>query len=465
MAIEPANLIQVQSHLQDPGVTNEDLIKYANNSNPEVPSFLALIEMNRRKQISNTADLFNKSNQASIKDQVTSALTQPAAGVNMAANPFTKGLTAAAPGVNMAASPFTKNPALATPGVNPAAMPAQPNTAPVKMAAEGGLMSLPVGHFSEQSYAGGGIVAFGDPTLNPNEDQVVPKPDSQYQGILASLPGVTAPKDKTAEELWADKQARDKLTGVSADPYADVKAREKAREERQAANYAQNGMDRLMAQLSSFATADPAKGLGYAGAVSAEASAKLEREQNALRDKEEAAQIEFARGIAKEEDARKRGDSDGIASALAAQQKAKLDFQKAEHDRGILAAHIYQTQEQAATRREQTQARLDSAPSADDKLYNSIMGRVNQSKSIASLAKRLQEADIGSDEYNTIQMQIYNEMKPYFAQHPELMPSAPEPTVANTPAKKTGFWASLFGGSKAPESTGKTVSFSDLPKQ
>lgn len=163
MAIEPQNLIQVQSHLQDPTVTNEDLIKYANNSNPEVPSFLALIEMNRRKQIESTANKFNQSNAASVKDQVTSALMNPTTTPNLTANPFDKGLTSMMPGVNMSGNPFTKNPALATPQINPGAAPVMPETGPTKMAAEGGLMSLPVGHFNSNSYAGGGIVAFGDP--------------------------------------------------------------------------------------------------------------------------------------------------------------------------------------------------------------------------------------------------------------------------------------------------------------
>jgi hypothetical protein len=44
---------------------------------------------------------------------------------------------------------------------------------PTMQAAHGGLMQLPVHNFRPEHYAGGGIVAFGDPELNPNENQVV----------------------------------------------------------------------------------------------------------------------------------------------------------------------------------------------------------------------------------------------------------------------------------------------------
>jgi len=78
MATEPLNLIQVQSRLQDPlTVTNQDLLKYANGANPEVPSFLALIEMNRRKQIEDTTAQFQSANIPSVKDQLAQSLTSP----------------------------------------------------------------------------------------------------------------------------------------------------------------------------------------------------------------------------------------------------------------------------------------------------------------------------------------------------------------------------------------------------
>jgi hypothetical protein len=299
---------------------------------------------------------------------------------------------------------------------------------------------------------------------------------SSYQSILDSLPKMETPQEKTIEQIAAERKAVEGLAGVRQDPYADSRKRMMAMEERQGKANEEAGLNRLFAQLSAFATADPAKGIGYAGAVSAKASQELEEKQNALRDKQENAQIEFARAVEKEDDARKNKNAEGILAAQKDQQKAKFDFQKAEHDRGLLAASIYQTQETAESRRQaakdaaaaRTQAaqiaadaKRDTAQDPKDKLFNSIMGRYNQSKIAANLAKRLAEADIGSDEYNRIKREIYDEMKPYFSQNPDLLPPAAEVVAPSKPGKGPSWWdrnmPAILGGSP-------TVSFDQLPK-
>jgi len=522
MAVEQ-NLIQVQSRLQDPAVRNEDLIKYANGSNPEVPSFLALIEMNRRKQIESSANQFNKSSQDSIKNQVASALTQPQAGGNMGANPFNTNIAAEAPGVNMAGNPAKADITQGIAGINPAAMPAQPVTAPIKpiTGAEGGLMSLPIDHFNEQSYAGGGIVAFGDPNLNPNETQLVadktvggmtvdkavaiarernaqsnipftsedesvirrrfagaegdpsqktstattskaptapvksePTGIAGFQAIMDSLPKMTAPVQKTQEELFAAQKERDRLAGVSADPYADSKRRMSAMEERQNKANEDAGYNRLIGQLASFASADPAKGFGYAGAVSAQASQAIEEKQNALREKQETAQIEFVRAMEKEDDARKRKDSDGIKAALDQQQKAQFDFQKAQTDLGTLAANIFNVTEDSRNQREANastaayhRGMLDyykrtadiaeaTKPNADDVLFNRIIAKAENDKTIQMLAKKQEAFDVGTPEYNAIEMEKYRRLALYFDKRPDLMPPKPTFPAPKEPPKK-----------------------------
>jgi hypothetical protein len=515
MAIEPQNLIQIQSDLQNPAlVTNETLLKYANGANPQVPSFLALLEMNRRKQIDEGGKSYEASNQASIKDQIASRLTQPTqTATGITANPFNTNMGAAPQGIAPTANPFTRNLAQGPAGINPTAAPVQANTAPIRpiTGAEGGLMSLPVDHFNQKNYAGGGIVAFAKGDLVDEESQLSSFPRERaagkqrlsdveieramranqaeeaptpakastlqsFEAIRAGLPSLTSPEKKTDEELFAERKAIDKMAGVAEDPYADVKSRQAKREARQEKGYEQSGMDRLIAQLSAFAQADPSRGFGYAGAVSADASEKLEREQNVLRDKEESAQIEFQRAVAKEEDARRRGDSAGVAAAKAAQDKAALDYSKLENDRSGIAAHLYATQESAETRRQvakdnaaarvqaaeaAAQARRDTAQDPKDKLFNSIMGRYNQSKIAATLAKKLAEAEIGSDEYNQIKREIYAEMKPYFSQNPDLLPPAAEAVASSKPGKGPSWWdrnmPAILGGSP-------TVSFDQLPK-
>ena len=76
------------------------------------------------------------------------------------------------------------------PGMPPQAPPqgaqGMPPQGPVVRAAAGGLMRIPSN--LPQSYAGGGIIAFGDPSLNPDEDQKVPEAEKQLSmGELLDL--------------------------------------------------------------------------------------------------------------------------------------------------------------------------------------------------------------------------------------------------------------------------------------
>lgn len=495
------NLIQVQSELQSPTIRDTDLVKYANGSNPSVPSFLALMEMNRRKQLAEGSKAFEDSNQQSIKDQLTNSLTAP--------TQMRGALTGAPAGqVNPAAAPtgiaMGMAPKSNIPQVNPAAAPAAPNTAPIPAitGAEGGLMSLPVGHFNESSYAGGGIVAFGDPARNPDEDQLVSFPaarasgpkvltDAQieavlrsqgtgeaapaaapsapakgYQGILDSLPKVQAPEAKSLEQLYADRKAAEKMAGVSDDPYSDVKKRMQTTEERQAKENEGAGLDRLLAQLSAFSKADPAKGFGYAAAVSSDASRGLEKEQRALVDKQEKAQIDFSQAMAKEEDARRHKDADGVLAAQQAQQKAALDFQKAEHDRGMLAAHIYQTQENAGYHNRMAGIAEDQKPTAEDKKLLKVQTTVNAHPVVKSIADAIKQGtiEVGTEDYYKALRKINEIATPLYRQAGLTPPENIVGDINDAPAKKPGFWESIFGGSNKPASGGKTVSFDQLPK-
>ena len=448
MATEPLNLIQVQSKLQDPlTVTNQDLLKYANGNNPEVPSFLALIEMNRRKQIEDTTAQFQSANTPSIKDQLAQSLTSPTmTGGNkmIQVNP-TNAPTGIINPTNLSqpAQP-TANPFAPLPQTDMTAAPPIPQPPPTQ-AARGGLMTLPVRHFNSSSYAGGGIVAFGDPELNPDEDQIVKdraayiaahsgrppaddteavkdlltgrtntsgqvsgednqpsssdmtrlmvdqakksqvsapesnggpdasydikdsgvspatnlplyteqnpnlrgphvnpveapapvyerrfeenKPESGLPSMLKPL-AISKPEDLSREQAYANIKESQRMAGVSQDPYADVKKRQDALEARQLAEYERGGIDRLIAQATASATADPAKGFGVAAGVSAAASQALEKEQNALRTQQETAAITVRTAMAKEQDAHARGDAAAIESSVLERQKAQAEYAK-----------------------------------------------------------------------------------------------------------------------------------------
>lgn len=409
---ESKDLIQIQTDLQDPSlITLPDLMKYANGSNPEVPPFLALLEMNRRKHIQETSKEF-ASPEGTIKDQTIGALlgqpavnpTQAPAGVNPAA---------AQPMVNPAAAQPMMNPGAAPPMVDPTQMQQQVN--PTIRAAQGGIMSLPVNMFKSQNYAGGGIVAFGDPALNPNEDQKVESDwvevtPGQYkhkselpqgrlplklgdmtipQGrttdeVLASLPGIEPlsmkrPEQYTLEQLAERQKQMDRLAGVSDDPYKEVKNQIKSMEERQKAQYKDAAYDRLIAQLEGFGAADPAKGFASAMGASSKASRDLQKEQNRLRDEQEKVILDYRKNLAKDEDARAKGNSTAIASADAAMQKNQFDYAALERQQQELGIRNLQAAATIAGT-EATQAKLpiDVYSAESQRLRDAEMKRHNK---------------------------------------------------------------------------------------
>jgi hypothetical protein len=456
------------------------------------------MEMNRRKQIEEGSKNYDASNQKTIKDQLTSALMSP--------NQLQGGLGGLPAGqVNPTVAPSGVNMGIASPGINPAAAPQQvdptmappqPDTGPMPAinAAYGGLMSLPVNHFNANSYAGGGIVAFADGGAAyvqgpggmyiPKEEveQSAPTPAAgSYQSILAGLPQVQpvameAPEQKSPEQVFQGIKENQRLAGVAENPYSEVEKRQAAMEARQQKAYEQGGLDRLLTQLSAFAKADPAKGFGYAGAVATEASQVLEREQQALRDKQESAQIEFRKGLAKEEDGKRRGDATAIQSGLDAQRKAQEDYaklQQAQQKIGIdqqqVAASLFHTQEAAKTQREAT---------AENAAYHKIMaGKPTREEFLANLAKtdpetfRLIQGQgkagvltfeealkvVNADKLN---MNKSPEEKIRMAQ--ELLDaqerlrksgSATNPTASAAPAEEPSFLDRIFGPSKPAPNT------------
>ena len=195
------NLVEVQTALQSPSVQLADLMKYANGSSAEVPAYLALGELNRRKQLEATNTAFN-AKPPTVKDQLTNAPP--------AVNP-----TAAPQGIAPTGAPQLASAVAAPPRMNVAAAPAnQVNPiAPPQMAAEGGLLSIPTPHmFKQESYANGGIVAFSgkdDSFVEPNAYQ---KEMQDKMEKLKLSPEQVARKDELDAIKYLDeaKVAKDK---------------------------------------------------------------------------------------------------------------------------------------------------------------------------------------------------------------------------------------------------------------
>jgi hypothetical protein len=449
------NLIETQQALK--GLPLPDVMKYANGNNPTVPSYLALSELQRRKQIEDTSAAFY-GQPPTVKEQIESGLTALPQGQ---VNP-----TQAPQGVNPTAMPpqLAPSPNMPPPMANPTAAPAgvQPNAAPPRMMAEGGLSNLPLPHmFRQTSYADGGIVYFGDPEKNPDEEQQVKTSRFQqmlpenlkagnqrqkeyldrnqgYRDLLEAnkrgpglfgqataeeiarndaelkaaddrlrgrkplgidqnqmtaqdmqegsdarskiqpmaipanpnkqasntssaqinktpAPPVVPPKAaefksqfdtskmgkvETPEQIYAQQQGIKALTGVSSDPMKDIKERYAKLEEKRAKQEEQDPYDNLMARLSAFSQAKPTSGFGVQMGVSSDVGQKMQKEQDALRDKQATEMNALQSGIAKEDDARKRGDAKGIEDAIAKQKDAQFKlYELANQEKTASAAY------------------------------------------------------------------------------------------------------------------------------
>ena len=144
------NLIQIQEHLKD--MPTQAIMGYANGQNPMVPPYLALSEMNRRKQMEKRAA---EPPQGSVKEKLEQELMQ--------------GIPQSLPQMPQGA------PQMPQQGMPPQGMPQMPPQAPPQMApqgmAGGGLTNLPM-RSERFNYAPGGIVAFanGDLVALPEQE-------------------------------------------------------------------------------------------------------------------------------------------------------------------------------------------------------------------------------------------------------------------------------------------------------
>ena len=380
------NLIQIQTALQ--GLPSDDIMKYANGKNPDVPSWLALGELNRRKQLEETATGFY-GDVPNLKDQITSSLTGAPQGVDP---------TTAPQGINPAAVPPQLAPTIAAPPrmANPAApqggQVAPTAAPPMPMAAEGGLMSLPVDMFKQSNYAGGGIVSFagggGAGTMDgfetdfdtseiksttpsgvinrlaregktieevyekrPPSAAVVPSTEAQMDADQGRSKPVTKPvvnnkqlsnttsgkianpveasnvaniipttaKEKALADYFKENKELQKLAGVSDDPMADIKARYAKIEEKRALQEKDDPMTSLRAGLAALANAKSTDGFAQFGKLG-EGMLAQDKETIALREKQALDMAGLQGAMAKEDDARKRGD---VAGATAARKEQR----------------------------------------------------------------------------------------------------------------------------------------------
>lgn len=138
------NLIQIQEHLKELPTSN--VVSYANGSNPDVPPYLALAELQRRNNVQQSAQQATPP-EMSVKDQVERKALEQSANQLMAdqARQQQGGQQLA----QQLAQPREEIP-------ENVPQPQQPESVPTY--ADGGIASVPVGDIFK--FDGGGIVAF-----------------------------------------------------------------------------------------------------------------------------------------------------------------------------------------------------------------------------------------------------------------------------------------------------------------
>jgi hypothetical protein len=205
------NLIQIQEHLKD--LPTPAIMAYANGQNPQVPPYMALGEMNRRKSMEQRAA---QAPDSSVKEKLESELNQQVAlpgigqGMNMRINPagMPQPMPAVQPQMAPRMQPMQVPPAaqkmppqqMSQPGSIPAGAPGM---------AGGGLANLPISN-RMFNYAPGGIVAFA----NESNEQLVLPPGTPYSSTESGTysSGDGGGDDKLPVEL-ANQILRKRLLG------------------------------------------------------------------------------------------------------------------------------------------------------------------------------------------------------------------------------------------------------------
>ena len=222
------NLIQIQEHLKD--MPTQAIMGYANGQNPMVPPYLALSEMNRRKQMEKRAA---EPPPGSVKEKLEQELMQPQGITQGMPQMPQQGMPQGAPQM----PPQGMRPPMPPQGM-PQGAPQAPQMAPQGMAG-GGLTNLPM-RSDRFNYAPGGIVAFADEGLVQLPEQEaadimrkqlkgeidLPMPQSREQERAQYI-------QKNPEAAYLNKPPGEAMTGLMGTLRGQNEAQKQRFEERQ----------------------------------------------------------------------------------------------------------------------------------------------------------------------------------------------------------------------------------------
>lgn len=374
------NLVQIQEKLKD--MPMQAVAAYANGSNPMVPPYVALGELNRRKQMEQAAVAEQAKaggEQPTVKDQMEQQLglmnlqqQRQAQGAQqmgqaMANNP---NIPAQAP-VQMAGGGIVPSQlhrqemrprgevSRGVPeerGISGNDLKKMMMLAALKKKANG-IANLPMKRdmLSKRDFACGGIVAFQQGGETEQEARDFDQATALFEAERAAKNAQSeknekistgdllrklvekASKEQTMEDLAAQQKRARELAGVSEDPYAESrKSRDEIIAERRA--YAGNQPRReFMETLLGIAGTKPGQGLGMALGEGAKAQLKEEERFRALNDQQKIQEMQWQRADEKEKDAYARGDAKAILEAQQEKDKLNYNIAKLSTERDSLA--------------------------------------------------------------------------------------------------------------------------------
>jgi hypothetical protein len=330
------NLIEITEQLKNPAISVPQLMQYANNSNPQVPSYVALAEMQRRQSMQAPAQAPHQT----VKDQLGAQLMGlPAApGANPGAAPQQPPQQPPQQGIAQPQEQPPQQPPQQPQGIAPMpepkpALPMQPGMA------GGGLTSIPLN--MHHDFAAGGIIAFADGGYPP-----------EY----------AMPQEKTDDEIRLEREAAEAKRGIVKDPYVDVKRRYAEIEARQKESEKENVSSRLISSLAAMGGGGPRQ-FGDVMASYANTSTNLEKEQKKLSEQNAMKNAELQMAFAEKEDARRRGDFATDRAKQAEIQALKKDIIGLRHQK--IQADASTTSAGAAAKNAATNAATEARNAAE----------------------------------------------------------------------------------------------------
>ena len=508
------NLIQIQEHLKD--LPTQVIMGYANGQNPQVPPYMALGEMNRRKSMEQRAA---QAPDSSVKEKIESELAQQVGlpgvgqGMNMRINPagMPQPMPSAQP--QMAPQmPRMQNPPMARP--TPPQQMSEPGSIPAGAPgmAAGGLAELPV-RKDIFNYAPGGIVAFADESnqqlvLPPGESVSGTYSDSGDDGKLpvelanqilrkrlmgqVDLPQPVDRDQVKAEVLAKNPQLAGILDKLPGEKLTELATKLEEQNQAQRARFKESEGSQGLAALSQalIAAGEATRGQkgigaafgGFGKAYNAATAAQEERaaKQQAL---ERAQTIETMKLQADIEQMRRAYAEGDIEKAMKLKEQINARTAKIEDIKGVAAKDVmtqadkqrddaernrhnrevekYQ-QMQAATAAQRAKFDREDRPTGEEKKLTKVMTALNNDPQYKALLKRQTEFNPADPEFDAIQNVLDSIRNAAFADAKLTAPTPRERLKSIPKPEEKGFFANLFGGSSP--SSSKAVPFDQLPK-